>query len=220
VTTSQPITRVVLVDDHQLLLELLADAIGQLPEFEVVGRFTAGVAFLRAAKSLACDVVVLDLMMPDLNGLECVRSLRRSDPSRKILIVSGNTHALLVSRALQLGVKGYVEKSAPTEEILTALRTVAAGKTYFGRSMQAKIRKLHDSPFPLDAADRLSSRERTVLAGIAAGQTSKTIAAALGLSEFTVKNHRRRIKKKTGLQTNAELIRHATSLQLVEPDTL
>jgi len=220
VTTQLPRVRVVLVEDHQLLLELLADSIGPLAEFEVVGRFTSGVAFLSAAKSLKGDVVLMDLMMPGMNGLECVRSLRREDPSWKILVVSGNTHALSVSRALQLGVNGYVEKSAPTEEILTALRAVASGKTYFGRSMQAKVRKLRDSPFPLDAADRLSSRERTVLAGIAAGQTSKTIAAALGLSEFTIKNHRRRIKSKTGLQTNAELIRFATNLQLVEPDDL
>lgn len=186
----------------------------------MVGRFTSGIAFLRAAKAIECDVVQLDLMMPDLNGLECVRSLRRADPSRNILIVSGNTNALSISRALRLGIRGYVEKSAPTEEILTALRLVAGGKSYFGRSLQAKVRKICDSPFPLDASDHLSSREHTVLAGIAAGQTSKAIAAALGLSEFTVKNHRRRIKNKTGLHTNAELIRLATRLELVEPESL
>jgi DNA-binding NarL/FixJ family response regulator len=220
VTTSLSSIRVILVDDHKLLLELLADSIGLIPGFSVVARCTSSLEAIEAAQTTACDVVVLDLMMPGIDGLECVRSLRRADPSKKILIVSGNTHPLSLSRALQLDVRGYVEKSADTEEILLAIRTVAAGKTYFGQSLQTTVRKLRASPFPFDAAQRLSSRERTVLAGIAAGGTSKSIAAQLALSEFTIKNHRRRIKSKTGLQTNAELILHATKLGLHQTATL
>lgn len=209
----------ILVDDHKLLLELLAESIGLLPGFKVAARCTSGTEAIAAAQSNPCDVVVLDLMMPGIDGLECVRTLRRADPEKKILVVSGTTHPLSVGRALQLGVRGFVEKSAGTEEILQAIRTVAAGRTYFGKSLHTTVRKLRASPFPLDAADRLSARERTVLAGIAAGGTSKSIAAQLGLSEFTVKNHRRRIKSKTGLQTNADLILHATRLGLHHIET-
>ena len=202
------------MDDHRLLLELLADSIAHQAEFEVVGRCTSGIEAIEAVRSTPCDVVALDLMMPGIDGFECIRSIRRRDPNIQILVLSGNPNPVFVSRAMKLGVRGYVEKSAPTEEILAALRTVAAGRIFFGRSIQPTVRKLQSSPFPLDAADRLSARERTVLAGIAAGQTSKAMAAQLGLSEFTVKNHRRRIKSKTGFQTNAELILHASQIGL------
>lgn len=217
-TIIPPRIRVILVDDHKFLLELLADSIALLPDFLVVGRCSSGMEAIETARTTPCDLMLLDLMMPGLDGIECVRALRRADPAVKILIVSGNTNPLSVSRAMQLGVRGYVEKSAGTEEILQAVRAVAAGRICFGRSIQPTVTKLQLSPFPLDAADRLSPRERTVLAGIAAGQTSKSIAAQLGLSEFTIKNHRRRIKSKTGLQTNAELILYATKLGLNQID--
>jgi DNA-binding NarL/FixJ family response regulator len=212
--------RVILADDHRMLVELLAESIDEVAGFKVVGRCFSGLEVIEEIRRTHCDVVVLDLMMPGLDGLECLRALRRVAPDVEILILSGSANPLSVNRALNLGVRGYVEKSAGTEEILVAIRTVAAGKKYFGQSVQATVRKLRSSPFPFDAADRLSSRERTVLAGVAAGGTSKSIAAQLELSEFTVKNHRRRIKSKTGLQTNAELILHATKLGLCQTETL
>jgi DNA-binding NarL/FixJ family response regulator len=206
--------RVIIVDDHKFLLELLAAALEQKPGLKVVASCSCAREAIEAARRQPSDVILIDIVMPGIDGLECIRAIRRDQPRQRFLIMSGNTQPLTVSRALQLGIKGYIEKNASIGEILQALTEIAAGRIYFGGTVEPKVRRLSSSPFPLDAADRLTERERVVLAGIASGGTSKKIASQLGLSEFTVKSHRRRIKSKTGLQTNAELVLHAAKLGL------
>lgn len=212
--TIQAPIRLILVDDHQMLLELLADAIGLDPRFRITATCTGGSEAIETVRKCPCDVLLIDLIMPGVDGLECIRTLRRIKPELKTLVLSGNTDPVNLSRAMRLGVLGYVEKSAGLAEIMRAINTIGEGGTFFGGSIKPTVRRLSSSPFPLDAADRLTARERVVLAGIASGGTSKKIASQLGLSEFTVKSHRRRIKSKTGLQTNAELVLHAAKLGL------
>lgn len=208
--------RLVIVEDHHSVRELLVDAFTQLEDSEVVGQASSGRDAIAACAEHKPDVVLLDAMLPDMSGLDCVRSIRRSAPQAKILVFSGNTNPVLVSRAIALGVHGYVEKSIGFKDLVAAVRLVSQGGAYFGKAIKPTLNGIRNSPFPLDAAGHLTARENGVLAGIAMGKSSKVIAAELGLSIFTVHNHRRRIKAKTGLRTTADLTIYALNLGLVE----
>jgi DNA-binding NarL/FixJ family response regulator len=208
--------RLVIVEDHRSFRELLSRAFGTMAGFEVVGIATTGKEALTVCETVHPDVVILDIMLPDMNGLDCVPFIRRKSPQAKILIFSGSTGAVFVSRAVAQGVDGYIEKGASFSDLVEAVKTVDSGRSYFGEAIKPVLRNIKKSPFPLDAIDRLTLRERNILGGIAAGKSSKTIAGELGLSLFTVNNHRRRIKNKTGLRSTSDLTLHALSLGLVE----
>lgn len=208
--------RLLIVEDHNSIRELMVDAFEAIEGFEVAGSTNYGKEAMELSATLKPDVVVLDAMLPDFSGLDCVKAIRRNSPATKILVFSANASPVLLSRAMELGVSGYLEKSSGFRELTDAVRLVATGATCFGHSIATTVSSLQKSPFPLDAVHRLSVRERTVLAGIAAGKNSKMIADQLGLSLFTVNNHRRRIKDKTGLRTTSDLTLHALSLGLVQ----
>ncbi len=211
-----PIIRLVIVDDHQGLRQILADALAEVPGFKVVGQASTGRETLELCQEVAPDIVLLDAMLPDANGLDLVRSLRRSSPRTRVVIYTGNTSPILVSRAVELGVSGFVEKSAAFPDLLKAIRSVASGTCYFSKAANQTMMRLRRSPFPPGACDRLTPRERMVLSAIAAGRRSKEIAADLGLSLFTVNNHRQRIKGKTGLSSTSDLTLHALHLGLIQ----
>ena len=177
-----PIIRLVIVDDHQGLRQILADALAEVPGFKVVGQASTGRETLELCQEVAPDIVLLDAMLPDANGLDLVRSLRRSSPRTRVVIYTGNTSPILVSRAVELGVSGFVEKSAAFPDLLKAIRSVASGTCYFSKAANQTMMRLRRSPFPPGACDRLTPRERMVLSAIAAGRRSKEIAADLGLS--------------------------------------
>lgn len=214
--TDQTAVRLVLVDDHEGIREILSDILGSNPDIEVVGQAGTGAALLQLCAEQNPDIILLDLMLPDMNGLDCIRSIRRSLPGARILIFSGNANPILISRAVELGVQGFIEKTAKYSELIEAVRRIATGGTCFGRTIKPALMQIQNSPFPLGSADQLSPRERTILAGIASGKSSKEIAGELGLSLFTVNNHRRRIKNKTGLHGTPELTLHALNLGLIE----
>jgi len=208
--------RIVIVDDHHAVRELLVEALSLLKDCNVVGWAATGRDAIAVCAEHTPDVVLLDAMLPDMSGIDCVRSIRGSTPKAKILVFSGNTNPVLVSRAVALGVHGYVEKSIGFNELVVAVRLVANGGTYFGQAIKPTLNGIRKSPFPLDAASRLTPRENGILAGIAMGKSSKVIAAELDLSIFTVHNHRRRLKAKTGLRTTSDLTIFALKLGLVE----
>lgn len=208
--------RLVIVDDHQALRQILADALSDVPGFKIVGQASTARETLELCREAAPDIALLDAMLPDGNGLDLVRSLRRSSPRTRVVIYTGNTSPILVSRAVELGVGGFVEKSAAFPDLVKALRCVASGTVYFSRAANQTVMRLRRSPFPPGACDRLTPRERMVLSAIAAGRRSKEIAADLGLSLFTVNNHRQRIKGKTGLSSTSDLTLHALHLGLIQ----
>lgn len=207
--------RLVVVEDHASIRELLIDAFKTLKGFQVVGEAATAREGLELCLREKPDVVVMDVMLPDENGLDSARAIRRGSPKTKILIFSATTNAVLISRALEQGVHGYIEKSARFSDLVSAVRAVAANAICFGQSLLPTLQQIRRSPFPLDAASRLTARECTILAAIAGGKSSKAIAAELGLSVYTVNNHRRRIKAKTGLRGTSDLTLHALRLGLV-----
>ena len=212
----QPPLKLAIIDDHQSITSLLVEALNSVDGFEVVGFGSNGAEAIALCSEKKPDVLLLDAMLPDVNGIDCVKQIRKCSPGTKILIFTGNANAILVGKAMELRVEGYVEKSSRLQEVIAAIQAVGNGASYYGRTATQKVNQIQRSPFPLDASSNLTARERSILAGVAMGKSSKVIAAELNLSPFTVNNHRRRIKNKTGLSTISDLTLHALNVGLIE----
>lgn len=195
---------------------VLAEALKASGVCRVVGESSTGAGAIEQSTKLHPDIVLLDAMMPDLNGLDCVRLIRRSTPNVKIILFTGNSNPILIGRSVELGLQGFIEKSVEFSELIKAVCVVAAGKTYFSKSLCSMMKQIQRSPFPVGAGSKLTAREHSILQGVAAGKSSKEIGDELGLSFFTVNNHRRRIKQKTGLKSVADFTLYALELGLVD----
>ena len=178
-------TRVLVVDDHPLFRDGLTALLRSVPDMEVVGSAADGDTACRLAAELSPDVVVMDLNMPGLPGLEAIRRLTRLDPAPAVLVLTMVDDDDSVTAALQVGARGYLLKGAVQEEVLAAISTVAAGGAVFGPGAAQRVlnggRRRHSPD--------LTEREAQVLALIAAGQDNPAIARELGVSVKTVQNH-------------------------------
>ncbi len=203
--------KIVLADDHALvrqgvrmMLEMAAN------EFEVIGEVCNGEELLAFAQKTPADVYIVDISMPVLNGVEAVRKLVKLDPHAKVLILSMYDDRVSVEKALKAGAKGFVVKVSRAEELLEAVREVAAGKFYFG----GKISKFLVQGFLGKHASKkqsgqLTAKEKEVLQLIAEGYSSKQIAQHFTLSLNTIHVHRNNIMRKLGIHKQAELVRYA-----------
>jgi len=208
------VTRVAVVDDQTVFRELLAEMLAADPAFEVVGQFGTGREAVAALPRLAPDLLVLDALLPDQNGLDVLRTLRGRPRDMAVLLVTAHEKASLVREAVEAGVRGIVMKGTPLRELREALARVAAGQTYFCASTSALLQDSLRGPTP---ARKLSPRERQILQLVARGWSSKQIAHELGLVEKTVSNHRMHIRNKLGLRDVASFTRYAIEHGLIEP---
>ena len=201
--------RVLLVEDHRMVREALREVLTKVPDIEVVGEAGDAREGLELAQSAAPDVIVLDIRLPDLNGIEVAARLRDAGSQAKIVALSAFSDKRFVTEMLRSGASGYVTKSAAGTELVSAIRAVAAGQGYFSpeiaATLVAEVRERTSNP----AAQPLARREREVLRLIAEGARSTDIAAQLHITVATVEVHRRNIMRKLGLRTVAELTRHA-----------
>jgi len=185
------------------------------PDMEVVGEAADGHEAIRACRDLAPDIVLMDLAMPGLGGLEAVRVIRQANPSTRIIILSMHDDDGYVRQALDAGVDGYVLKRAADSELLTAIRSVARGEIFLYPSLaRVLIEDYRRTQRGEDAASRrepdvLTPREREVLTLIAQGYTNQEVADKLVISVKTVETHRAHIMEKLNLRTRAELVRYA-----------
>ena len=211
--TSSPI-RVLLADDHALVRQGFRRILEDEPDIVVAGEAGGGAEAIELADRLGPDVVVLDLGMPEINGLHAAIEIRRRHPRRPILMLSMHSDPQYVRNALDAGVNGYILKNALETDLITAVRTVAAG----GRFVSAE---LSDAARPLDAEEdlfaKLSAREIQVLRLIALGRTNKEIAALLGVSANTVAVHRTNLMATLNVHKAAELVLVAVKKGLVNP---
>jgi two-component system NarL family response regulator len=200
--------RIEIAEDQRLIRELLAGVLAREPGFEIVAEAATGREAIALAHSTQPDILVLDVALPDLDGIEVARTLRKSQPKLAILALSIHEEPYFVQQMLRAGADGYVVKSAAVAELVQAIRSVKQGKMYLSpaitRHAVGKNLALHSS-----AVARLSAREREVLVLIANGKTSAEIAAQLSISVGTVDAHRRNIMAKLGLHTVAELTKYA-----------
>jgi DNA-binding NarL/FixJ family response regulator len=204
--------RIFLADDHAVVREGLKALIDAQDGMEVVGEAADGRAALEAATKLRADVVVMDISMPGLNGAKATEQLKRSCPRTKVLALTIHEDRGYLRQMLEAGASGYVLKRAAAEELVRAIRTVAAGGVYLDPSLASKVVN-HFVGKPGDSAVRnttdLSNREEEVVRHIAQGYSNKEIAARLALSVKTVETYKARSLEKLGYHSRADLVRYA-----------
>jgi two-component system NarL family response regulator len=201
--------RVLLVEDHRMVREALGEVLKKMPDIDVVGEAGDAQGGLERALSLAPDVIVLDISLPDVNGIEVAARLREAGSPAKIVALSAFSDKRFVTTMLRAGACAYVTKSAAGTELVQAIRAVASGQGYFSPEIAGAVAsQFRDRPLAGEKIP-LARREREVLRLIAEGVRSPAIAEQLHVSLGTIEVHRRNIMRKLGLRTVAELTKHA-----------
>jgi two-component system response regulator NreC len=207
--------RVLLADDHAVVRQGFRMILAAEADMEIVGEAANGRDAVELAERLLPDVVVMDVAMPELNGIEATRRLAESAPRTRILALSMHKDSVYVREILRAGARGYLLKDAFDRDLLAAVRAVAKGEGYLSPSVSEAVlcdyRKHVGTPL-----DLLTSREREVLQMLAEGKTNKEIATLLKLSVYTVDAHRGRIMEKLNLHSIGELVRFAVRAGLVD----
>ena len=208
--------KILLADDHVLIAEALEHLLRA--EFDVVGTVPDGRALLKAAGELAPYVVVVDIGMPLLNGLDAGEQLKALHPAIKIIYLTQNRDARLAVEAFRRHASGYLLKDSAASELTTAIREALRGKSYVS---PAVARGMHDQAPDAEPGEigfrELSAREREVLQLLAEGKSMKEVGAILNISARTVEFHKYRIMELLGVKTNAELVQQAIKLGLISP---
>lgn len=204
-------TRIALVDDHAILRGGLRQIIATTSDIEIVAEGATGAQALELAARQTFDLMLLDLLLPDMSGPALIQRLLEARPGLPILVLSMHNERPVVHRALQAGAMGYATKDIPPELLLTAIRKVAAGGRFVDPSLVESMIFPDDGapPSPLTLQERLSGREYQILQFWVAGISLNDIASKLFLSPKTVSTYKARIMEKLGIQTNADLMRAA-----------
>ena len=197
-----------MADDHKVVCQGFRLILSRQPDMEVVGEAYSGREAVELAISLEPDIVVLDIAMPDVNGVEATRQILRDVPGTKIVILTMHKDAAYVREALRAGAKGYLLKDSIDRELAAAVRAVSRGEAYLSPSVSATVLE-HYQEQVTDPMDQITNRERQVLLLLAEGKTSKDVAVDLNISVYTVDAHRSRIMKKLQLRTGRDLVRFA-----------
>ena len=204
--------KILIVDDHKLMREGLAELIRHEDGMSVVGEAESGIMAVRLACELNPDIVLMDIEMPDLNGIEAARQIRKEAPEVKIIALSMHEDRRFVRQMFGAGARGYVLKGSAFEELAIAIRTVASGHIYANLNLSDMlltdyIKELSDTTKPI--ASLLTARERMVLQLLAEGNGNKEISVKLNVSVTTIDSHRKHIMDKLGLHSIAELTKYA-----------
>lgn len=200
--------RILLADDHQLLLEAFRKLLE--PEFEVVGTVTDGRALLTTAPQLNPDVIIVDISMPRLNGLEAARQLKKKLPGAKLVFLTMNQEISLAAEAFTLGASAFLLKNSAASELRKAVQLALRGKTYMTPLLgEEKPEELVRRRHRRRRADELTQRQREILQLLAEGRSMKEVATALALTPRTVAFHKYRLMEQLRLKTSADLIQYA-----------
>jgi DNA-binding NarL/FixJ family response regulator len=200
--------RVLLADDHRIVAEGLRGLLE--PEFELIGIVEDGRALLTAAEKSRPDVIVADISMPLLNGIEAVRQIKRTNEDIKVVFLTMHPDVTYAASAFEAGASGYVLKHSAPSELITAIQTALRGKTYVTPLLAGELMHFHkERTDQRDELTRLTPRQREVLQLLAEGHSAKEIASILDISARTVEFHKYRMMEALGLKSAAELIRYA-----------
>lgn len=201
--------RVLLADDHKIVAAGLKGILE--PEFELVGTVQDGRALLKAARELRPDVIVVDISMPLLNGIEAVRQLKKANDRAKVVFLTMHPDVTYASRAFEAGASGYVLKHSAPTELVTAIREALKGRTYVTPMIAGELMRSYQdgSGKRKDPIRTLTPRQREVLQLLAEGHSAKDAAAILGISPRTAEFHKYRMMRELGIRTNAELMQYA-----------
>jgi DNA-binding NarL/FixJ family response regulator len=205
-------TRVLLVDNHNLMREGLKALLGRTADIEVVAEATSGKEALQQAAQFCPDVIVMDLKMPEMNGIEATQGILAGNPDIKVLALSMVMDRVNIIETLKAGAKGYLSKDCVFEELVDAIHALAEGKSYLGAEVTELVIKDFTENMAKDSSvksNKLSKRELEVLQHIADGRNTKNIAFTLGVCVKTVEIHRMNIMKRLSLYSIAELTKYA-----------
>jgi two-component system response regulator NreC len=207
--------KILLADDHVLVRQGFKMILAAQPDMQIVGEAGNGREAVDLAEKLQPDLVVMDVTMPELNGIEATRRLTAAAPRARVLALSMHKDAVYVREILRAGARGYLLKDSVDADLLAAVRSVAKGEGYLSPGVSDAV--LTDyRKHVTDPLDLLTSREREVLQMIAEGKTNKEIATVLNLSVYTVEAHRGRIMEKLNLHSTGELVRFALRSGLID----
>jgi two-component system, NarL family, response regulator NreC len=207
--------KILLADDHALVRHGFRMILAAQPDMEIVGEAGNGREAVDLAQKLKPDVVVMDVAMPELNGIEATRRLIELSPRTRVLALSMHKDAVYVREILRAGARGYLLKDSADADLLAAVRAVGKGEGYLSPGVSDAV--LSDyRRHVTDPLDLLTSREREVLQLIAEGKTNKEIATTLTLSVYTVEAHRGRLMEKLNLHSTGELVRFAVRSGLID----
>jgi DNA-binding NarL/FixJ family response regulator len=215
--------RVLIADDHGIVREGLRSLIAEQRDMSVVGEAEDGRAAVELARELSPDVVIMDVSMPGLNGIEATRQIGRAAPAPKVIALSMHNDKRFVAEMLAAGASGYLLKDCAFDELVRAIRAVVSGQTYLSPGVAGAVVQDYlggERPTEEDVYDRLSEREKQVLKLIADGSTNKEIASLLDIAVKTVMAHRTNLMTKIGAHSRTDIFKFALrkGLIVVEPD--
>ncbi len=214
--------KIVLADDHTIVRQGMAKLLDEQPDLQVVGEATNGQAVIDMAIELQPDIIVMDIAMPRLNGIEAAKRVRKALPKCKIIILSMYSHEHYIHQLMETGISGYLLKDSSGQDIIKAIRAALMNKTSMSPVISQKVEDAYLSPQKQMTRERryesLSNREREIFQLIAEGYATKKISEMLYISTSTVKTHRAKIMEKLGLTSPVELSKFAIKLGLVDPD--
>jgi DNA-binding NarL/FixJ family response regulator len=207
--------KILLADDHALVRQGFRMILEAQPDMQIVGQAGNGREAVEQAEKLRPDIVIMDVTMPELNGIEATRRLLELSPRTRVLALSMHKDSVYVREILRAGARGYLLKDAPDADLVAAVRAIAKGEGYLSPAVSDAV--LTDyRRHVTDPLDLLTSREREVLQLIAEGKTNKEIATSLNLSVYTVEAHRGRVMEKLNLHSTGELVRFALRNGLID----
>ena len=214
--------RILIADDHDLMRRGVKALLQSHAGWEICGEAHTGREAVNKAEELKPDVVILDISMPDLNGLEAARRIRKVSSNSEILILSVHYSDQLIRDILEAGVRGYIVKSDSDRDLVIAVETLSNQKPFFTpRATEVILGNFNNggvrSDLPESVRDRLTSREREIVQLLAEGKSSKEVASSLCISVKTAETHRANIMRKLQLHTVSELVRYAVRNQIIEP---
>jgi two-component system secretion response regulator SsrB len=212
---SQDKVTLYVAEDHVGIRELLVRFLGSIPKYEVVGQMTDGRLVAGDCRRLKPKVLILDLDLPGLDGIEIAGLIRDQCPDTKILVFSGMTDSATVRQALEAGVHGIIEKTASIDLLEKAINAVAAGEPFYGDAITKVMHDLVIDSGTIQSQSGLSPREQQVLRLVAEGNSNREVATQLGISLKTAENHRHKIMRKLNAHNGADLTREAFRLGIL-----
>ena len=216
-TAAKPIT-ILLAEDHAIVRQGLSALLNAAGKFKMVGEARTGREAVELAQSLRPDVILMDIAMPVLNGLEATRQILAANPKARVIILSAHSDDEYVDRTVAAGVAGFLEKQTSADILTKAISEVASGRSFFSPSIAKRLKILAGEweGFPKGRPRELTSRECEVLQMVAEGSANKQVAAQLGISIKTVEKHRQHLMNKLGIHDTASLTRYAIATGVIE----
>jgi DNA-binding NarL/FixJ family response regulator len=217
------LAKILLADDHEIARHGAAALISTQPGWEICGEAQTGREALKMAEELQPDIIVMDLLMPDLNGLDAARQIKKLFPKIEIIVLSGHEDSKLIQPAFDAGIRAYIFKTQARMHLVAAIHALLAGRPYLTpRVSEVLFQRLDGaSRFDAEAGHRvepaLTAREREIIQMLVEGKSNKEIASVLSISTKTVETHRASIMRKLNMESLSDLIRFAVRTKMIEP---